>query len=165
MIQKKICMLGSFAVGKTSLVRRFVENMFSDKYITTIGVKIDKKIIDLKSQSLTLVIWDIAGENGFHQIHGTYLRGMSGYILVADKTRTSTLDTVINIQKTVGQVFRDVPSVLIMNKMDLTGQWDVQESAIDRLSQEGWDVFRTSAKTGQNVEEAFNRLASQMLEK
>ncbi len=165
MNQKKICMLGSFAVGKTSLVRRFVENMFSDKYITTIGVKIDKKIIDLKSQSLTLVIWDIAGENGFHQIHGTYLRGMSGYILVADKTRTSTLDTVINIQKTVGQVFRDVPSVLIMNKMDLTGQWDVQESAIDRLSQEGWDVFRTSAKTGQNVEEAFNRLASQMLEK
>lgn len=165
MIQKKICMLGSFAVGKSSLVRRFVENMFSEKYMTTIGVKIEKKVIDLKNQSLTLVIWDIAGENGFHQIQGTYLRGMSGYILVADKTRTGTLDTVINIHKTVGQAFRDVPFVLLMNKMDLTGQWDVQESAIDKLSHEGWDVFKTSAKTGENVEEAFNRLALKMLEK
>jgi small GTP-binding protein len=165
MIQKKICMLGSFAVGKTSLVRRFVDNMFSDKYLTTIGVKIDKKIVELKNQSLILVIWDIAGENGFHQIHGTYLRGMSGYLLVADKTRTATLDNVINIHKTVAQVFRDVPCILLMNKMDLTGQWDVQESTIDELSHDGWDVFRTSAKTGQNVEEAFKRLSSKMLEK
>ena len=164
MIQKKICMLGSFAVGKTSLVRRFVENMFSDKYMTTIGVKIDKKIINIQQQSLTLIIWDIAGENGFHQIQGTYLRGMSGYILVADKTRISTLDTAINIHKTVGQAFHDVPYLLLVNKMDLTGQWDIQESAIDKLSQEGWDVFRTSAKTGQNVEEAFNQLAVKMLE-
>jgi small GTP-binding protein len=132
--------------------------------MTTIGVKIDKKIIDIKQQSLTLVIWDIAGENGFHQVHGTYLRGMSGYILVADKTRTSTLDTVINIQKTVGQAFHNVPCVLLMNKMDLEGQWDIQESAIDKLHHDGWDVFRTSAKTGQSVEEAFNRLALKMLE-
>ncbi len=165
MIQKKICMLGSFAVGKSSLVRRFVENMFSEKYMTTIGVKIDKKIVELKNQSLTLVIWDIAGENGYHQIHGTYLRGMSGYILVADKTRTATLDSVINIHKTVAQVFHDVPCVLLVNKMDLTGQWDVQESAVDKLSHDGWDVFRTSAKTGENVEEAFKRLSSKMLEK
>jgi len=165
MIQKKICMLGSFAVGKTSLVRRFVENMFSDKYMTTIGVKIEKKIVDIEQQSLTLIIWDVAGENGFHQIQSTYLRGMSGYILVADKTRISTLDTVINIHKTVGQAFHDVPFVLVMNKMDLSGQWDVQESAIDKLHQEGWDIFRTSAKTGQNVEEAFNQLAVKMLEK
>jgi len=163
MLQKKICMLGSFAVGKTSLVRRFVENMFSDKYMTTIGVKIDKKVINIRQQDLTLVIWDIAGENGFHQIHGTYLRGMSGYILVADKTRTSTLDNVITIHKTVNQAFHDVPCVLLMNKMDLTGQWDVQESTIDKMQQEGWDIFRTSAKTGQNVEEAFNRLALKML--
>ena len=164
MIQKKICMLGSFAVGKTSLVRRFVENMFSDKYMTTIGVKIDKKIINIQQQSLTLIIWDIAGENGFHQIQGTYLRGMSGYILVADKTRTSTLDNVINIHKTVGQAFHNVPCVLLMNKMDLTGQWDIQESTIDKMQQEGCDIFKTSAKTGQNVEEAFNRLALKMLE-
>ncbi len=165
MIQKKICMLGSFAVGKTSLVSRFVDNMFSDKYLTTIGVKIDKKIITVQQLDLTLVIWDIAGENGFHQIHGTYLRGMSGYLLVADKTRASTLDTVVSIKKTVGQAFHDTPCVLLMNKMDLAGQWDVQESTIDKLSEEGWDVFRTSAKTGQNVEEAFNRLAIKMLEK
>jgi small GTP-binding protein len=165
MIQKKICMLGSFAVGKTSLVRRFVENMFSDKYMTTIGVKIDKKVITIQQQDLTLIIWDIAGENGFHQIHGTYLRGMSGYILVADKTRSSTLDVITNIHKAVGQVFQDVPCVLLMNKMDLSGQWDIQESAMDKLREEGWDVFRTSAKTGQNVEEAFDKLALKMLQK
>ncbi len=164
MIQKKICMLGAFAVGKTSLVRRFVENMFSDKYMTTIGVKIEKKIIEIQQQSLTLVIWDIAGENGFHEIQSTYLRGMSGYILVADKTRSSTLDVVINIQKTVEKAFHDVPCVLLMNKMDLAGQWDIQESTMDKLQEEGWDVFRTSAKTGQNVEEAFNKLAQKMLE-
>jgi len=164
MIQKKICMLGSFAVGKTSLVRRFVENMFSDKYMTTIGVKIEKKLIEIKQQNLTLVIWDIAGENGFHQIQSTYLRGMSGYILVVDKTRTSTLDIALKIQKTVGQAFQNVPYILLVNKMDLTGQWDIQESIIDKMQQESWDIFRTSAKTGQSVEEAFDRLAVKMLD-
>ena len=165
MIQKKICMLGSFAVGKTSLVRRFVENLFSDKYMTTIGVKIDKKIVRIDQQNLTLVIWDIAGENGFHQVQDTHLRGMSGYIVVVDKTRASTLDSVMNIQKYVGQAFHDVPCVMLMNKMDLAGQWDIQESTIGKLHEDGWDVFRTSAKTGQNVEEAFSKLALRMLEK
>ena len=165
MIQKKICMMGSFAVGKTSLVRRYVENMFSDKYLTTIGVKIDKKVITIQKETMTLIIWDIAGENGYHQVHSSYLRGMSGYLLVADKTRTSTLDNLLDVQERVKVAFPEVPHILLMNKIDLTGQWDIDESAINKLKRDGYDVMMTSAKTGQNVEEAFNRLATKMLGK
>jgi small GTP-binding protein len=101
MIQKKICLMGSFAVGKTSLVRRFVENMFSDKYLTTLGVKISKKIVNIQLEDVTILIWDIGGEDLFPQTKLTYLRGMSGYLLVVDKTRASTLEIVIDIQKKV----------------------------------------------------------------
>jgi small GTP-binding protein len=165
MIQKKICMLGSFAVGKTSLVRRFVENMFSDKYLTTIGVKIEKKIIRFEKEEVTLIVWDIAGENGYHHINSTYMRGMGGYLLVADKTRMSTLNTALEIQAKVQQVYPDIPYILLINKMDLTGQWDIEDSAIEKLKSEGRDIIMTSAKTGQNVEEAFQHLAIKVLEK
>jgi small GTP-binding protein len=165
MIQKKICMLGSFAVGKTSLVRRYVENMFSDKYLTTIGVKIDKKVITIQQEKMTLFIWDIAGENGYHQVHSSYLRGMSGYFLVADKTRMSTIENLLDVQERVKVAFQDVPHVLLMNKSDLTGQWDIDDPTIDKLQHDGFDVMMTSAKTGQNVEEAFSKLATKMLGK
>ena len=163
MIQKKICMLGSFAVGKTSLVHRFVENMFSDKYLTTIGVKIEKKVIALESDKLVLIIWDISGENGFYHIQSSYLRGMSGYLLVVDKTRMTTLTTALDIRKKVQQICPDVPGLLLMNKVDLTGQWDIDELTVTKLQEDGWDLMPTSAKTGQNVEEAFTRLATRML--
>ncbi len=163
MIQKKICMLGSFAVGKTSLVRRFVENMFSEKYLTTIGVKIDKKIVNLPDESMTLMIWDIAGENGYHQLQSSYLRGMSGYFLVVDKTRMSSLEAVVDIQQQVRQLFPDVPYIMLMNKTDLVGQWDIKDTTIDELQGSGWDIIMTSAKTGQNVEEAFSKLAEKIM--
>ena len=89
MIQKKICLLGGFGVGKTSLVSRFVHSIFSDKYLTTVGVKIDKKRVDLGSQQVDLVIWDIYGEDDFQKVRMSYLRGASGYLLVADGTRRS----------------------------------------------------------------------------
>jgi len=165
MIQKKICMLGSFAVGKTSLVRRFVENMFSDKYLTTIGVKIEKKNVNINQENVSLVIWDIAGEDGFHHMKSSYLRGMSGYFLVVDKTRASTLDSAKDVRKKINEVYCDIPCILLFNKMDLTGQWDIEDSVIEELHHEGWDIVKTSAKTGLGVEEAFNRLATKMLEK
>ncbi|MBN1689542.1 MAG: GTP-binding protein [Dehalococcoidia bacterium] len=165
MIQKKICMLGSFAVGKTSLVRRYIENMFSDKYLTTIGVKIDKKVINLLGENVTLMIWDIAGEDGYHQLQSSYLRGMSGYFLVVDKTRMSTLNAVIDIQKKIMGTFKDIPNIVIINKTDLAGQWDICDSAIEDLQRKGQDILMTSAKTGENVEQAFSRLSSKMLGK
>jgi GTPase SAR1 family protein len=78
MIQKKVCMLGSFSVGKTSLVRRFVESMFSDAYLTTVGVKIDKKPLQVEGNDLTLMLWDIYGEDDFQKMRMSYLRGARG---------------------------------------------------------------------------------------
>ena len=165
MIQKKICLMGSFAVGKTSLVRRFVENMFSDKYLTTLGVKISKKIVNIRMEDVTILIWDIGGEDLFPQTKLTYLRGMSGYLLVVDKTRASTLEIVIDIQKKVRGTFPNVPCILLVNKTDLNGQWDIEDLTIEKLRHEGWDIMKTSAKTGLGVEEAFTCLAAKMLEK
>jgi small GTP-binding protein len=137
--------------------------MFSDKYLTTIGVKIDKKVITVQQETMTLIIWDIAGENGYHKVHSSYLRGMSGYFLVADKTRMSTLDNILDVHERIKTAFPKVPHILLMNKIDLAGQWDIDDSAIDKLRHDGYDVMPTSAKTGQNVEEAFTRLAEKML--
>lgn len=97
MIQKKICLLGGHAVGKTSLVARYVKSIFSDKYHTTIGVKIDRKTLLLGERDVTLMIWDLAGEDEFREIEISYLRGASGYLIVVDGTRRSTLDTALSI--------------------------------------------------------------------
>ena len=90
-IQKKICMLGSFGVGKTSLVSQYVRSIFSDKYLSTVGVKVDKKEVVVDNQRVNLVLWDLYGEDGFQTIQQSYLRGTSGYLLVADGTRFETL--------------------------------------------------------------------------
>src|SRR5580700_10653949 len=99
MLQKKICMLGSFSVGKTSLVRRFVESIFSDRYLTTVGVKIDKKVVQVNGQDVTVMLWDLYGEDEFQKIRMSYLRGASGYLLVADGTRLATLEKTIAIKE------------------------------------------------------------------
>src|SRR5262249_60783243 len=92
MLQKKICMLGGFSVGKTSLVKRYVESVFSEAYLTTVGVKIDKKIVDLGERAVNLILWDVAGEDDVSTVKMSYLRGSAGYVLVADGTRPSTLE-------------------------------------------------------------------------
>src|SRR4026209_2201357 len=93
MLQKKICMLGGFGVGKTSLVSRFVTSIFSDTYLTTIGVKIDKKTFAVDAHEMTLMLWDIYGQDEFQTVRDSYLRGASGYLLVADGTRYATPET------------------------------------------------------------------------
>ena len=92
MVKKKICMLGAFSVGKTSLVQKFVLSMFSAKYLTTVGVKVDKKSVEVDGLPIDLIIWDIHGEDSTQDISESYLRGASGYVLVADGTRKETLD-------------------------------------------------------------------------
>ena len=109
MIQKKVCMIGSFGVGKTSLVARFVRSIFSDKYHTTVGVKIDKKIVDVGGQQVTLVLWDIAGEDALTTVRPSQLRGASGYILVVDGLRKSTYETALDLQRRVGEAIGPVP--------------------------------------------------------
>jgi hypothetical protein len=163
MIQKKICMLGATGVGKTSLVSRFVSSIFSDSYLTTIGVKVDKKTITAEGNDVTLMLWDIYGEDEFQTVRTSYLRGASGYLLVADGTRQGTLDTARELQKRSEAVIGRAPFVLALNKADLADEWRVDDRGLWRMAEEGWSIVRTSAKTGDGVEDAFLRLTKKVV--
>ena len=164
MIQKKICMLGTFTVGKTSLVRRFVESIYSDEYQTTVGVKIDKKVVQVGDQETMLLLWDLQGEESVQDLRRTYLRGAAGYLLVADGTRRDTFYKTRAIQAAVEETLGAVPFLLLINKYDLRDQWILETQEIEEVANSGWHVIMTSAKDGLGVEEAFLTLAQKMLE-
>ncbi len=161
MLQKKICMLGAFSVGKTSLVRRFVQSTFSDAYLTTVGVKIDKKTMQAGDRTLDLILWDMAGEDDVSTIRMSYLRGSAGYLLIADGTRAVTLEVARSLHERVRAELGDLPFTLLLNKRDLD-DWSVADSDISSLRQAGWSIRTTSAKTGEGVEEAFRELADRL---
>jgi len=163
MIQKKVCMLGSFAVGKTSLVRRFIESIFSDTYQTTVGVKVDKKVVQLDGREITLVLWDLYGNDDFQRIHWSYFRGASGYLLVADGTRRATMEKAVALEERARQEIGSVPFLFVINKCDLVDEWDVDPELEARLVAKGWTILRSSAKTGEGVDEAFSQLARKIV--
>ena len=162
-LKKKICLLGSYGVGKTSLVARFVHSMFTDKYHTTVGVKIDKKILSIDGEELTLMLWDMAGEEDGVPVRLNQVKDASGYLLVADGTRGRTLDIARDIQRRVEKEVGVRPFLLLVNKADLRDTWEIPESAWGELADSGWTVLETSAKSGERVEEAFLTLSSRML--
>lgn len=169
MLRKKICLLGPFAVGKSSLVKRFVHSIFDEKYHTTLGVKIDKKQVqvsydDGSSKEVTLVLWDVQGEDRFQSIPTSYFRGSAGLLLVADGTRPATLDKTLEIAESAVQtVGRSVPMQLLLNKADLVDQWE--RPAQELLARAGAEFAPrvTSAKSGAGVEDAFEGLARAMI--
>ena len=156
-------MLGAYAVGKTSLVKRFVESMFDESYHTTIGVQIDKKRTEVEGRPMTLIIWDLAGEDEVEQIRLSHLRGASGYVLVADGCRRSTLERTVALRRCVDETIGRIPFVLAVNKADLRQDWDVDLTVAQQLAIDDSTVFHTSAKTGDRVEEMFQALATKML--
>lgn len=160
MLQKKICLLGAFGVGKTSLVRRYVDTIFSDAYLTTVGVKIDKKVMTLGTEPLALILWDIAGEDDMAAVRLSYLRGASGYLLVVDGTRPETLETAASIQSRVNAEVGRIPFLALLNKADLVEDWALPPERIETLQASGWTFRRTSAKTGDGVEASFQDLAA-----
>lgn len=164
MIQKKICMVGAFATGKTSLVSRFVKSIYSEAYHSTVGVKIDKKLVKIADREVNLILWDIHGEDEFQKVQMSYLRGASGYILVVDGTRRYTLDKAFSLQQRAEETVGEVPFILLLNKVDLSEDWEIEDQTVDLLLQKNWAVIKTSAKTGMGVEEAFVKLTKQMLE-
>ncbi|MDH3590759.1 MAG: GTP-binding protein [Planctomycetota bacterium] len=163
MIQKKICMLGGFAVGKTSLVRQYVHSMFDERYQTTLGVKIDKKQVGVDGKTVNLMLWDLYGEDEFQTLRLSYLRGTSGYLLVADGTRPESLDRVHSLRLTAERTIGKAPFIVLLNKADLADDWCIPEDAIEDMRSNGWNVLKTSAKTGAGVNEAFELLAKEMV--
>lgn len=166
-VQKKICMLGAAAVGKTSLVRRFVKGIFSDQYTTTIGVKIEKKTVTTDGTAVHLLLWDINGEDRFQRVSTSYLRGAAGYLLVADGTRPETLETAHVLHQRAREAVGDVPFWLLINKADLeddpTANWAVSPATLSRHGLLDWPTLYTSAKEDTRVDTAFSSLAQAMI--
>ncbi len=160
MISRKVILTGSFGVGKTSLFRRFITNTFSEKYITTIGVKVDKKTVEVKGQEVSILLWDIAGEIKQDKVPKSYFLGASAIIYVFDLTRPSTYKNISTDMKILNDILPDSILKIVANKADM-----VNASAIDTISselEESIDVI-TSAKTGENVDELFLGLAADFL--
>jgi small GTP-binding protein len=160
LLQKKICMLGAFSVGKTTLVKRFVDSVFSENYLTTVGVKIDKKVVSLSDRTVNLILWDMAGEDDVATVRMSYLRGMAGYVIVADGTRPSTLDVALSLRERVETDHGPLPFTLLINKHDLLDRWAIADTELETLRQKGWSVRTTSARSGEGVEDAFTEIAA-----
>jgi len=163
MIQKKICVLGAAGVGKTSLIAQFVYSKFSEKYLSSMGVKIDRKVVQVEDQKVNLMIWDIHGEEKFKKITSSYLRGASGVIMVVDGTRPDTLTVAQEIFQRVEKDVGNIPSVWLLNKTDLEDEWCMSDQDQKQLSEQYVSVYRSSAKTGENVEQTFLNIAENML--
>ena len=163
MISKKVCMLGGFSVGKTSLVDRYVRSLFSDKYLSTVGVKISKKIVALDGTDVTLVLWDMEGKDIYANVNLSYLRGSMGFFTVADGMRKETLETAVSLRENALNIAGDIPSCLLLNKADMKDQWEITEDMLTPLTEQGIHILYTSAKTGEGVEDAFTYLTKSML--
>ncbi len=162
-LSKKVCLIGDFAVGKTSLVARFIHNVFSDKYLTTLGVKIDTKTVEPETGvSLKMIIWDIAGADRLSTADRNYLRGADAYLLVVDGTRRDTLIAALDLKQAVDRMLGDIPFVLLVNKSDLQSDWEITTQDIDLLKDRNWAVLTSSAMQGDNVELAFTLLAEEL---
>lgn len=155
---KKIVVLGHFGVGKTSLIRRFVTDTFSDNYKVTIGVHITKKVVEISvNKTISLILWDLEGTDDINSIRQSYLLGTHGAVFVFDISRPSTFQHLNEDVKLVAEKMPKVPLMVVGNKSDL-----VEETESKNLLEEhAISVdFLTSAKTGSAVNELFLKLAT-----
>ncbi len=163
MIKKKVVMLGSFAVGKTSLVQRYVNSIFSDKYHTTIGVKIDQKQLAINGAELNMLIWDIHGEDDYQKVKPTYIIGASGCIIVIDGTRRASLEVGCELCQLAKKTAPESSLIVLINKSDLKDEWEISEEDLARIRSYGYTIIETSAKTNDAVDHAFESLGRSML--
>ncbi len=168
---KKICLLGDAAVGKTSLIKKYVHDIFDDAYVATIGTKVTRKEMLIRKPDhdleyhLKLTIWDILGSHTFTSVKATAYKGATGALLVCDVTRPETLLHTKNWVKTLTKEQGKLPMVLLVNKSDLEGKRSVSESEINNIAEKlDMDYWYTSAKTGQNVSLAFRNLGEMLIE-
>jgi small GTP-binding protein len=162
-ISKKVCLLGDFAVGKTSLMRRFVYDLFSDKYISTIGVKVSRKTVAIPVAAdiveLTMMLWDLGGSEEFNRVRASYLRGAAGAVLVCDLARPRTLDSIRTYADELHGISPGARFILAANKCDLTDRQRLTREQIEAAAANvNAPYYLTSAKTGDEVETLFRHL-------
>jgi small GTP-binding protein len=165
-IKKKICLLGDPAVGKTSLIRRFVIDKYDDKYISTLGTKVSKKVLtdEEMEKSLTLMIWDLTGQPEFNQVHEAAFRKAAGALVVGDITRKETIDNMEFWIAAAQESEGSIPIIMLANKSDLIEQAEVDKAYLEAFaSRLNADYMLTSAKTGNNVEIAFHHLGKMIM--
>ncbi|XZO03175.1 MAG: Rab family GTPase [Microcoleus sp.] len=172
-ISKKMCMIGDFGVGKTSMIRRFVDRQFSDQYLSTVGVKISRKSIVLENSTkqeivtAQLLIWDLEGHTKFKGIAPTYLQGAGGVLIVADVSRSETVERISEHIKLFSSVNPKGSIIIALNKVDLIDEEKLAllvEIAHSIDQDKVVAVYTTSAKTGKDVDEIFHKLAYTMVE-
>ncbi|MDX1977467.1 MAG: Rab family GTPase [Pseudanabaenaceae cyanobacterium bins.68] len=171
MIAKKICLIGDFGVGKTSLVRRYVESCFSDAYLSTVGVKIARKTLEVSDRlqnliDLQLMLWDIEGSTKFKSISTSYLQGAKGAIIVADASRPETVTHVSEHIQTFTAINPQGQVMVAINKSDLVIKEELAKmlqltAAINQAKILG--IYATSAKTGDNVDQMFHQIATEII--
>lgn len=167
-LSKKVCLLGDYAVGKTSLVRRFVYNLFDDRYLSTIGVKVSRKVVVIPHNQdlaeLTLMLWDLAGSEEYSAMQISYLRGAAGAIIVCDLTRPATLDSLGRYAAEVRQISPAARLIIAGNKEDLRDQRQItDEQLAGQATALRAPYYLTSAKTGTNVEAVFRHLGQLLI--
>ena len=167
-LSKKICLLGEFAVGKTSLVRRFVYNRFDDRYISTIGVKVSRKKVAVASRGeaveVNMMLWDLAGSEEFNQVRASYLRGAAGAVLVCDLTRQRTLKYIENYVADLRAVSPTAKLIIAANKKDLVDQFEMTPDDVQELADQlQAPLYITSAKEGDDVDQMFRHLGKLLL--
>jgi small GTP-binding protein len=168
---KKVCLIGEPGVGKTSLIRRFVLDLFDDHYVTTIGAKVTKKELqvdlpghDLRA-NLGMMIWDVSGQKDYKIFHEIYLNGMEGALVVADLSRQNTFTSLKAVLSMAERTGTDVPMAFLLNKADLAEPSPADLKDVRTLAaQNAIPVLATSAKTGLNVELAFMKLGGLLVE-
>ncbi len=160
MISRKVILTGSFGVGKTSLFNRFVYDQFDEKYLTTIGVKVNKKQIEVNGEEMSILLWDIAGEVSQDKVPVSYFLGATGIFYVFDLTRPSTHKNIVTDLSYLKSIVPDAVIKIVANKKDLLSEEQLANIKAQLPIQ--WDAT-TSAKTGENVEELLANLAESII--
>jgi len=163
-LRRKVCLLGAPGVGKSVLVRRFVEDRFEDEHEPSIAMSIFSGTVEVDDVSLEMMLWDPDTSEASGQYNRSFISGASGLVFVADATKPRTLDLLLEAQTKERGFIGLRPAILVLNKTDLTEQFALSDAQIAAASRPNWYVVRASAKTGYNVREAFTKLAWMMLE-
>lgn len=153
-------------MGKTALVRQYVSSIFSDNYLSTVGVKISKKVVkeDGEDGGVSLVLWDMEGQDNYSTVNLSYLRGAHGLLFVVDGTRGESLSVALKLRNEAVKILgAGVPGYFLINKADLEPEWEISDRVLNSLEAKGVRIIKTSAKTGLNVEKTFSELTDAML--